>query len=172
MAEALATISEVTGLGMIQIRADLTVSGAAIAAAAGVDLPRQARIVQQGGRALGWMSPDELLLVLPATEVAAMMASLEGALAGSHALVVDVSDMRAVFDVAGGRAGQVLAKLSPTDFAALPEDGLRRTRLGQVACGIWAVAGGYRVIGFRSVADYIRGVLVSAAKPGSQLDPR
>ncbi|MDN3710762.1 hypothetical protein QWZ10_00995 [Paracoccus cavernae] len=35
MAEALATISEVSGLGMIQIRADLAASGAAIAGAAG-----------------------------------------------------------------------------------------------------------------------------------------
>lgn len=172
MAEALATISEVSGLGMIQIRADLAASGAAIAGAAGVDLPSPTRITQNGARALGWMSPDELLLVLPAAEVAGVMAALDAALAGDHALVVDVSDMRAVFDVSGARAGQVLAKLSPTDFAGLAEDALRRTRLGQVACGMWAVAGGYRVIGFRSVADYIAGVLAAAAKPGSQLDPR
>ena len=172
MAEALATITDVQGLGMIQIRADLAAQGAAIAKAAGVDLPAPTKIAQNGARALGWMSPDELLLVVPAAEVASTLAALEGAVAGAHALIVDVSDMRAVFDVTGNRAGQVLAKLSPTDFAALPADGLRRTRMAQVACGIWPLANGFRVIGFRSVADYMRDVLIGAAKPGSQLDPR
>ncbi len=172
MAEALATISDVAGLGMIQIRADLGAEAAAIAKATGVDLPEPRRIATKGTRALGWMSPDELLLVLPLAEVGPALAGLERALAGKHALIVDVSDMRAVFDVKGARADQVLAKLSPTDFAALPADGLRRTRLAQTACGIWPIDQGYRVIGFRSVGDYMRGILTAAARPGAQLDPR
>lgn len=172
MAEALATITAVKDLGMIQIRADLAASGPAIAQAAGLSIPAPTRIETNGNRALGWMSPDELLLVLPLSEVRAAVSALEGALAGQHGLIADVSDMRAVYDVKGARAAQVLAKLSPTDFSALPEDGLRRTRLAQTACGIWAVAGGYRVIGFRSVGDYMRGILTAAAKPGTHLDPR
>lgn len=172
MAEALATITDVQDLGMIQIRADLGAQGQAIAAAAGVALPDQARISITGSRVLGWMSPDELLLVVPIAEVGPTLAALQDAVADAHALIVDVSDMRAVFDVIGGRAAQVLAKLSPTDFGKLPSDGLRRTRLAQAACGIWPIANGYRVIGFRSVKDYMRGILTAAATPGSQLDPR
>jgi len=77
-----------------------------------------------------------------------------------------------VFRIQGARALDVLAKLCPADLAAMPEDGLRRTRAAQVACGIWREPGGYVLIGFRSVTDYLRGILTGAAAPGTQLDPR
>lgn len=172
MAEALATIHDIRDLGMIQIRADLARAGDAIAEAVGLPIPGVTRITGDGSRSLGWMSPDELLLILPGAELAEVLSALDGALAGQHALVLDVSDMRAVMDVRGARADEVLAKLAPVDFASLPADGLRRTRLAQIACGLWPVEGGYRVIAFRSVADYMRGILTGAARPGSSLAPR
>ncbi len=172
MAEALATISQIEDLGMIQIRADLIRAGDAIAAAAGLAIPAQGGSATAGTRRLGWMSPDELLLVLPRAEVADALAALNDALSTEHALVVDVSDMRVAFRITGPRAGQVLAKLSPADIAAMPADGLRRTRAAQAACGIWREPGGYVLIGFRSVADYLRGILTGAAMPGSGLEPR
>lgn len=172
MAEALAKISQVQDWGMIQIRADLSRAGDAIAGAAGVAIPAQGRVSTDGGRLLGWMSPDELLLVLPRAEAAEALAALQGALSTEHALVLDVSDMRAAFRIQGAKALQVLAKLCPADLAAMPEDGLRRTRASQVACGIWREPGGYVLIGFRSVADYLRGILTGAAAPGTHLDPR
>ncbi len=172
MAEALATISQIEDLGMIQIRADLARAGDAIAGAAGLAIPAQGGCVTDGARRLGWMSPDELLLILPRAEVAEMLAALSDALSTEHALVVDVSDMRVAFRIRGARAGQVLAKLSPADIAAMPADGLRRTRAAQAACGIWREPGGYVLIGFRSVADYLRGILTGAAIPGSGLEPR
>lgn len=172
MAKALAKIKPVDGLGMILIRADLDRAGDAIAEAAGLAIPAQTRIVSDGTRSLGWMSPDELLLVLPVAEVADALQALEQALTGEHALVQDVSDMRAVFDVSGPKAGQVLAKLCPVDFAQFPQDGLRRTRAAQVAVALWRQADGFRVIGFRSVGDYMATILQNAATPGSDLDPR
>lgn len=172
MAEALATITEIAAPGMIQIRADLDRAGDAIAEAAGLAIPAQTRFSAAGDRWLGWMSPDELLLILPRDEVAATIAALNDALAGEHALVVDVSDMRAGFDVIGNGADQVLAKLSPVDFGQLAGDGVRRTRLAQVSCAFWPVNGGYRVVGFRSVADYMRGLLLGASRPGTTLAPR
>lgn len=172
MAEALAKITQVQGLGMIQIRADLDRAGDAIAGAAGLAVPAQGRVTTDGQRSLGWMSPDELLLVLPHDEAAAALSALNGALADQHALALDVSDMRAVFRIEGDKAVQVLMKLCPTDLASMPEDGLRRTRAAQVACGIWREPGGYVLIGFRSVADYLRGILTGAAAPGTHLEPR
>lgn len=172
MDKALASITEVQDLGMIQIRADLVQSGPAIAQALGLTVPDVTRITIEGDRALGWMAPDELLLIGPLGQITADLEALQQALEGQHVLVIDVSQMRVVFDVIGARASDVLAKLAPVDFAALPTDGLRRTRLAQVACGLWPVAGGYRLVGFRSVSDYIRGVLTGAAKPGSSLAPR
>lgn len=172
MAEALAKISQVQDWGMIQIRADLSRAGDAIAAAAGLALPEEGAISTDGSRTLGWMSPDELLLVLPRAETPEAVTALTEALSTEHALVLDVSDMRAAFRIQGPKAQQVLAKLCPTDLTAMPENGLRRTRAAQVACGIWREPGGYVLIGFRSVGDYLRGILTGAAAPGTHLEPR
>lgn len=172
MAEALAKITELTDLGMIQIRADLARAGDAIAGAAGLALPARNATVTDGSRTLCWMSPDELLLVLPKAEAIAATVALTEALSTEHALVLDVSDMRAAFAVDGPRAAQVLAKLCPADIAAMPADGIRRTRAAQVACGIWRRGEGFVMIGFRSVGDYIGGLLRGAARPGTELDPR
>lgn len=172
MAEPLAEVTPVAGLGMIAIRADLDRAVDAIAGAAGLAVPAPLRIVTDGARSLGWMSPDELLLVLPAAETAEALAALTDTLSGEHALVVDVSDARAVFDLTGPGAADVLAKLSPGDPHALPEDGLRRSRAAQTAAAFWRVPGGFRVIGFRSTADYLGLILTNAALPGSGLTPR
>lgn len=168
----LATVAPVQGLGMVTIRADLGRAGDAIAEAGGLPLPERTRIVTDGGRTLGWMSPDELLLTLPAAEVPGAVAALTDALAGEHSLVVDVSDMRCAFDVTGAAPDQVLAKLSPTDLEAFPADGLRRSRAGQVPVAFWRVPAGFRIIAFRSVEDYLRRILEGAAAPGTWLDPR
>lgn len=172
MSEALARITRTEGLGMIQIRADLARMGDALAEAAGLAIPDPLRITTDGSRALGWMSPDELLLILPVAEVAEALAALEQAVMGEHALVLDVSAMRAVFDITGPKAAQVLMKLCPADLAALPDDGFRRTRAAQVAAAFWRIPGGFRLIGMRSVADYLDIILTNAATPGSDLDPR
>ena len=172
MAEPLANVARVDGLGMIAIRADLARSGDAIAEAAGLAIPLTTRIVTDGDRALGWMSPDELLLVLPGADLASALTALRDALTGEHALVVDLSDARAVFDVTGPHAGDVIAKLSPANLDAMPGDGLRRSRAAQGAAAFWRIDGGFRVIGFRSTADYLGLVLRNAAIPGSGLAPR
>lgn len=172
MADALATITRTENLGMVTIRADFARAGDAIAEAVGLALPDTARISTDGSRSLGWMSPDELLLILPASETNEAVAALEQALTGEHSLVVNVSDARAVFDVIGPHAADVLAKLAPVDFVGLPQDGLRRTRAAQTAAAIWRIDGGFRLIGFRSTADYLGLILNNAALAGSQLAPR
>lgn len=168
----LASVAPVRGLGMVSIRAHLGRAGDAIAEAAGLPVPERTRIVTDGNRALGWMAPDELLLTLPGAETAEAIATVNDALTGEHALVADVSDMRCVFDVTGPAPDQVLAKLSPTDLDVLPADGLRRSRAGQVPVAFWRIPGGFRIIAFRSVEDYLRRILEGAAAPGTWLDPR
>lgn len=172
MAESLARIAPVTGLGMITIRADLDRAGDAIAESAGLAIPGMTRIVTDGSRSLGWMSPDELLLILPAAELPDALAALLDALAGEHALVVDMSDARAVLDVTGPQADDVIRKLMPVDLDELPADGLRRSRAAQTAAALWRIPGGFRLIGFRSTVEYLRLILENAAIPGSQLAPR
>ena len=172
MSEALARITRADAPGMISIRADLARAGDAIAVAVGLAIPDRTRITTDGSRSLGWMSPDELLVILPAHDCAEALAVLQDAMQGEHALIVDVSDMRVMFHVAGAKATQVLAKLCPVDIAAMPPDGFRRTRAAQVGVAIWRQDGGMRMVCFRSVADYVETILRNAAVPGSDLDPR
>lgn len=172
MPDAIATITRREDFAMVTIRADLAQAGDAIAEAAGLAIPETTRITTDGSRSLGWMSPDELLLILPVQEVGEAVRALEQALMGEHGLVVDVSDARCVFDVTGTHAGDVIAKLCPADPDALPADGLRRTRAAQTAAAFWRIEDGFRLIGFRSTADYLGQILSNAAAGGSELAPR
>lgn len=162
--------------GMITLRGDLaapTLQGAATDVA-GVEFPDARAANCRGDKGLCWMSPDELLILLPYAEVARAVTSIGTALAGSHHLVADVSDARASFSLSGeGRAiRNVLAKLTPADLraASLPTGRMRRTRLSQVPAAIWfSEEDRAEVICFRSVAEYVWGLLVNAAEPGSEV---
>jgi sarcosine oxidase subunit gamma len=170
--DGFARVAEIGPLGMVTLRAKPDTDGLAkaVKAATGCALPGQRRIVGKDDRAAAWMSPDEYLLILPRAAVGKALADIAKTLKGQHHLAAEVSDARAVFEVTGARADQVLAKLCPVDLAALPEGEMRRTRLAQIACALWRVEGGLRVVTFRSVAAYAFGVLRHAAMPGSELD--
>lgn len=153
---------------MVMIRTAFDEAGLADAIGMAVPSPLgitcQSGAVQEAGgtRMLAWMSPDELLLFLPRQELDGMVTRLRAAL--PSALVEDVSDMRAGFTITGPNADDVVAKLCPVDLRALKDGTIRRTRAGQVACALWRSGGDQvTVIGFRSVADYLRGLLENAA---------
>ena len=171
VAEGFATIREIGPLGMITLRckADVKALPKAIKAAVGTGVPAQRRVVVEGDRACGWMSPDEYLLVMPYAGVAEALEAIAKAMGKEHHLAVDVSDARAVFRIEGAKAEQVLAKLSPVDFAALEPGELRRTRAAQVAAAFWKEGEGYTLVCFRSVARYVFDLLATSAKPGSEL---
>lgn len=169
--QGFATIREIGPVGMITLRAKgLKSLEKAVKAVTGTKLPAQRRIEVNGDRACGWMSPDEYLILLPYAEVAKGLATLSKSLAKEHHLAVDVSDARAVFRIEGGRADQVLQKLSPVDFGSLAPGELRRTRAAQVAAAIWQQDQGFTLVCFRSVASYVMGLLSSSALPGSELE--
>lgn len=170
--EGFATIREIGPMGMITLRATLA-SPVVVKALTGIGLavPAQRRILRDKGRAVGWMSPDELLILLPYAEVAGAIESLSKALQGEHHLVSDVSDARAIFRIEGEKAADVLAKLCPVDLARMEQGELRRTRAAQVACAFWAEEGGFTLISFRSVAGYVMGLLTHSAQKGSELAP-
>lgn len=169
--DGFANIREIGPLGMISLRAkpEATALAKAIKAAVGCAVPAARRIATQDGRACGWMSPDEYLLILPYQDTGAAMTAIASAMGAEHHLAAVVSDARAVFEVTGERADQVLRKLMPVDFDTLATAELRRTRAAQVAAAVWAVPGGFRVVCFRSVAGYMMGLLTHSAQPGSEL---
>ncbi|MCB1330637.1 MAG: sarcosine oxidase subunit gamma, partial [Maritimibacter sp.] len=129
------TVSEAGRVGMVSLRGDFADAGfaGAVKQVTGLDLPGRRQIVGDGPR-LAWMSPDELLLFCAADDATGQAASLAEALAGLHALAVDVSDARAVFRVEGAACREVIAKLSPAAVApgAFGPGEMRRTRLAQV----------------------------------------
>lgn len=169
--EGFATIREIGPIGMIVLRAKPDVKGLAeaIAAATGCAVPEKRRIVLNGERAAGWMGPDEYLLILPRTEAATAVQTIGEKLAGQHHLAADISDMRAVFAIEGTNAAEVLMKISPADIASLEPGELRRSRAAQVPAAFWAEGQGYRLVCFRSVADYMFKLLSHSAQKGSEL---
>ncbi len=150
---------------MIAIRADLSADGAAIARAVGAPLPQPLRFEVGEGRGLGWMSPDELLATCGYDAAPALAQAVRDALAGRHALVATVSDMRSAFAVEGDGARDVLAKLSPADLTAraAPPGAFRRTRLAQIPAAIRMEEGGATVLCFRSHARHAYDILRAAA---------
>lgn len=164
-------IAEIGPLGMITLRCDLGQKPVATALKSlGLPVPATRRMVQKGEFAAGWMSPDELLVLAPYAEVGPTLEKITKAMKGHHFLAADVSDARAVFRITGPQAGQVLSKLCPVDLAALQPGELRRTRAAQVAAAFWADGDGFTLVSFRSVADYVMGLLRHSAQPGSELD--
>ena len=170
-AEGFARVSEAGLTGMVTIRADL--GGKALAKALkglGLPVPDQRRIEGAGGRRIAWMSPDELLLICDYAEAPDLAAQLGAALVKEHALVVDVSDARALMRVNGSKADQVLSKLCPVDFALLPDGEIRRTRAAQAAVALWrSDQAEISLICFRSVAGYVFDLLEVSARKGGEL---
>lgn len=160
--------------GMITLRGDLgsATLQAAVLAATGAEVPPQGRIAQSDSGSVAWMSPDELLLLVPYDEVVAKTAALSAALQGEHALAVNVSDARAYIRLSGEGAREVLAKVSPVDFdaAAFVPGQFRRSRLAQVAGAFWLEEdGSFGIICFRSVGEYVFKLLSTAAHVQSKV---
>ncbi|QFT59434.1 Sarcosine oxidase, gamma subunit family [Sulfitobacter sp. THAF37] len=170
----LVAIREVGPLGMITLRGDLAdkTLGKAAVVAGGVNLPEQRHCNTEGEQGIAWMSPDELLIMCPYADVQDRLADLRDKLAGSHALVANVSDARAVFDISGDRVREVIAKLAPVDMHPDQFNGtmFRRTRFAQVPAAFWMPDDrSARIVCFRSVAQYMFDLLKVAAQPGSEV---
>ena len=167
------TVSEKTTRGMLTVRGDLRSSKFknAFVNAVGAKLPNEGKVIFAEST-VAWMSPDELLIIVPKAERNAAFAALEQALEGRHYLLADVSDARACFTIEGGSAREVVAKLSPMDLSAaqFPVGGFARTRFAQVAGAIFVEQEDrLSLVCFRSVQDYVFSLLCGAAKLGSEV---
>ncbi len=156
--------------GMITLRGDLGASKvkAVCKAIAGHSIPESGRIAFNGDKGLVWMSPDEVLVLVPYLDVAGTLMEIDKALKGLHYLAVDVSDARAVIAVEGPFAAEVIAKLAPVDLHpdSFAVGQFRRSRLGQTAAAFWRSDTGFLVVCFRSLAGYMFDQLAVAAKAG------
>lgn len=165
------TVREAGLRGMITLRGDLADKKlrSVCTKLTGMGFPAQGQARCQGDNGLCWMSPDEVLVLVPYAEVGEAIAQIDEALSGLHYLAENVSDARAVLFVEGAFCREVIAKLAPVDLhpdTFKPGD-FRRTRLGQIAAAFWMRdEDTFEVICFRSVAGYAFDLLAASAKAG------
>lgn len=166
------TVEEAPLVGMITLRGDLAspAMAAAVSKACGAAIPAQRRFEQGTGADIAvWMSPDELLLLVPYAEAETRAQAASAELAGEPHLAVNVSDARAVIRVSGAGAREVLAKGAPVDLsaAAFSVGDVRRTRIETIAAGVWMTSDNpdaFTVVCFRSVSAHLWMWLTESAR--------
>ncbi len=160
--------------GQITLRADLSCAqvAAAVSNAAGLAVPEKLAVTHDGDSRAVWMSPDELLLILPAGQAPGAIAKLQAELADHHHMALDVSDARSIFRLTGPAVGEVLAKGAPCDVSdhGCPPGTARRTHLAGLAIGLWRLGPqDWEIVCFRSYAPHLLTWLQVSAAPGAQL---
>ena len=105
------TVSEDATMGMLMLRGDLSSKPfiTVLKKSVSTDLPSACHITHDEQMSVGWMSPDELLILTPYDQVAVLQAGLQKALGKKHFLLADVSDARVSFTLAGEKVREVIA---------------------------------------------------------------
>ncbi len=169
------SIREISSRGMIDLRG-LAGDRKFMAEAKqilGVDLPKAPRTSQSfGDIKVLWLSTDQWLILCGRDRAPALVKDLQAAFAQLHALVVDVSDMRAIIRLEGERVREVLLKGCSLDLLGgeYPAGTVRRVRFAEIAALLNIVE--ENVIDlyvFRSYANYAWDFLVKAARAGSEV---
>ena len=169
------SVREIAGRGMIDLRG-LASDRKFMAAAKdvlGVDLPKAPRSANSWGDIkVLWLSVDQWLILCSREKAGALLASLRQALAGRHALAVDVSDMRAVIRIEGEGAREVLMKGCSLDLIS-GEYGagtVRRMRYAEIAALVHVVEDTvFDIYVFRSFAHYAWEFLCTSAREPAKI---
>ncbi|MYE01124.1 MAG: sarcosine oxidase subunit gamma [Alphaproteobacteria bacterium] len=152
----MAEVRGIDGLSLTILRGGGTDFHAAVAGALGPGLPETPN--RAAGGAL-WLGPDEWLVVSDADPAGA----LEAALDGQHCAIVDVSEARAVLELSGPDATDVLASGCRLDFGALTPGSCAQTALARANVLLEPREGGvWRLYVGRSYAAYARAWLEDA----------
>jgi sarcosine oxidase subunit gamma len=145
----------------------------AVRSALGVDLPVTPRTSASAGDiTVLWLSVDQWLILCALSNAAELHSRLREALAGIHALAVDVSHMRTVIRLEGGNVREVLIKGTSLDLLGedYPPGTVRRLLFAEIAALIHIAAQDMiDLYVFRSYADYAWDFLVTAANPAAAL---
>ena len=170
-------IEESTDRGMIDLKGDPAEPGFLDAAKGvlGLDLPLVPRSsVSSGDTTILWLSTDQWLIVLPYAGSEQVTERLQAAVAPFHALAVDLSDARSIFRIRGIGAREVVMKgasvdLTHTDCVA---GTVRRFNFADLAAMVHVVSDRPETLDlyvFRSVGNYVRQFLDTAARPDARL---
>ena len=144
-------VREIDGLGLTVLRGSAAAFRAAVASVLGFELPETPNTAA-AGQGL-WLGPDEWLVVSDADATGA----LEEALEGQHCAVVDVSEARAVLELSGDGAVDVLASGCRLDLEALRPGACAQTALARAHVLLEPREGGvWRLFVGRSFAAYVQ----------------
>ena len=155
-------LAEITDLGMIDLRGEPGDDRflAAIRDCLGVDLPRLPRSsARHEAVTVLWLSTDQWLVLAPRADTPALVQALQVKLAGLHALVCDVSDMRCIIRLSGPEARMVLMKGCSLNLLApeIKAGFVKRALFAEIAALIHVVDDDPDVIDlfvFRSYAEF------------------
>ena len=146
----MAELREIDGLSLTVLRGGGPDFLAAVAAALGIGLPETPNTAAGGAL---WLGPDEWLLVSGEDRTG----PLEAALAGQHCAIVDVSEARAVLELSGPGATDVLAAGCRLDLDPLRPGSCAQTALARAHVLLEPREGGvWRLYVGRSFAAYAR----------------
>ncbi len=169
------SMREISERGMIDLRGLATDRKFMVAAKSilGLDLPKQPRSSASWGDVkVLWLSPDQWLITCARAKAQALADDMATALAGLHALCVNVSDMRAVIRLEGERSREVVMKGATLDLTDgnYPPGTVRRMLFAEVAALLHVVEENtIDIYVFRSFADYAWEFLLKAARKGSEV---
>ena len=169
------SLREISTRGMIDLRG-LSSDRKFMAAAKevlGFDLPKAPRTSNTFGEVKAlWLSPDQWLILCAREKAPALAAELAKAVEKTHALAVDVSDMRSIVRLEGERAREVMMKGCSLDFidADFTPGYVRRVRFAEIAALFNIVDdNSIDLYVFRSYANYAWDFLLKAARKGSEV---
>ena len=146
----MAELREIGGLSLTVLRGSGPDFLTAVAGVLGVGLPEAPNTA--AGEAL-WLGPDEWLLVSGEDRTG----PLEAALDGQHCAIVDVSEARAVLELSGPGATDVLASGCRLDLETLRPGSCAQTALARAHVLLEPRGGGvWRLYVGRSFAAYAR----------------
>jgi sarcosine oxidase, subunit gamma len=146
---------------------DESAERALVAALALPGLPATCRAVTNADRASLWLGPDERLLLAPADQRAAIIATVESALTDQPYSLVDVSQRQLAFELRGPHTVRLLNSQCPLDLAlaAFPVGMCTRTVYSKAEVVLWRIAPDtFHVEVWRSFADYVVTLLHAVAR--------
>ncbi len=169
-----ARLAERPFLGCLVLRASADVATEAVRKVAGVGLPGAPNGSSRSGTAtILWLGPDEWMLIALPGDEGKLLEGLTEALAGTRHQLVDVTDGYAAIELAGGRAREMLMKLTTLDLhpRAFRTGDVAGSMFGKVAARLHqsrADDGGdgpaFDLIVPRSTVDYLWCLLADAGR--------
>lgn len=141
-----------------------------------LDLPAPGGARVRGDYTLLWLAPGEWLLEHPVNETHSLQSALTRRLATSLAVVTDMSDAFACFEVRGARAAETLMRGCSLDLRthAFPADRVARTALADIPAVVWGPGEPhrFRCLVDRSFAAHLRDWLMDVARGQGTQSPQ